>query len=224
MTTGLAACYTWFRSGDNASALQMKEISVITTPNQSTTFTERASFGAGRMIAAIRWPFTNKFAAPVWLALRLYIAWIWFQMSMGKFQAGWLTSDPVGTLFKLIEKGTLAVPLPFYRGVAGALLDAGVSPIISHSMPFLEMAVALAFATGVLVPAAAVGAILLNINIVLSGMGVPAFDGPIIAAELLFVLSFRVVGAIGFEGLARRILRTVVQAVRSTRLVPQRRR
>ena len=51
----------------------------------------------------------------------------------------------------------------------------------------------------------------------------PAFDGPIIAAELLFVLSFRVVGAIGFEGLARRILRMAVQAVRITRLVPQRR-
>ena len=41
----------------------------------------------------------------------------------------------------VIEKGTIAVPLPFYRGVAGALLDAGVSPMISHSMPFLEMAV-----------------------------------------------------------------------------------
>jgi uncharacterized membrane protein YphA (DoxX/SURF4 family) len=193
---------------------------VITSPNQSTTYSTHASSSVGGITAAIRWPFTNKFAAPVWLALRLYIASIWFQMSMGKFQAGWLTSDPVGTLFKLIEKGTLAVPLPFYRGVAGALLDAGVSPMISHSMPFLEMAVALAFASGVLVPAAAVGAILLNINIVLSGMGVPAFDGPIIAAELLFVLSFRVVGAIGFEGLARRILSA---AVRITRLAPLRR-
>jgi uncharacterized membrane protein YphA (DoxX/SURF4 family) len=190
---------------------------VITTPTHSTNYTARVSANAGRLIAAMRWPFTNKFAAPIWLALRLYIAWIWFQMSMGKFQAGWLTSDPVGTLLKLIEKGTLAVPLPFYRGVAGALVDAGASPLISHSMPFLEMAVALAFASGVLVPAAAVGAILLNINIVLSGMGVPAFDGPIIAAEILFVLSFRVVGAIGFEGLARRILRAAVRVVRPIR-------
>jgi hypothetical protein len=122
----------------------MKEIPVITSPNQPTTYIARTSSSAGRIIAAIRWPFTNKFAAPVWLALRLYIAWIWFQMSMGKFQAGWLTSDPVGTLFKLIEKGTLAVPLPFYRGVVGTLLDAGMSPMISHSMPFLEMAVPLA--------------------------------------------------------------------------------
>ena len=186
---------------------------MITTPNQRTTYTARLGSGAGRLLAAIRWPFTNKFASPIWLALRLYIAWIWFQMSMSKFQAGWLTSDPVGTMFKMIEKGTIAVPLPFYRGVAGALLDAGVSPMISHSMPFLEMAVALSFASGVLVPVAAVGAILLNINIILSGLGTPAFDGPIIASQILFVLSYRVVGGIGFERLARRILRAALRMV-----------
>ena len=190
---------------------------MITTPNQPTTYTARSISGAGRLLAAIRWPFTNKFAAPIWLALRLYIAWIWFQMSMGKFQAGWLTSDPVGQMFKAIEKGTIAVPLPFYRGVAGALLDAGISPIISHSMPFLEMAVALSLATGVLVPVAAVGAILLNINIILSGIGAPAFDGLIITAQVLFVMSYRVVGGIGFERLARRILNAALRLVRPVR-------
>jgi len=184
---------------------------------QPTTYTTNGNAIGKQAIALIRWPFTNRLSSPIWLALRLYIAWIWFQMSMGKFQAGWLTSDPVGQMFKLIEKGTIAVPLPFYRGVAGALLDAGISPMISHSMPFLEMAVALSLATGVLVPAAAVGAILLNINIVLSGIGTPAFDGPIIAAELLFVMSYRVVGGIGFERLARRILSAALLLVRPSR-------
>jgi uncharacterized membrane protein YphA (DoxX/SURF4 family) len=191
---------------------------MITSPNQQpTTYTTNGNAIGKQVIAIIRWPFTNRLSSPIWLALRLYIAWIWFQMSMSKFQAGWLTSDPVGTMFKMIEKGTIAVPLPFYRGVAGALLDAGISPLLSHSMPFLEMAVALSFATGVLVPAAAVGAILLNINIVLSGMGVPAFDGPIIASQILFLLSFRVVGTIGFEGLARRILSAALRTVRPAR-------
>jgi len=184
---------------------------------QPTTYTTNGNAIGKQAIALIRWPFTNRLSSPIWLALRLYIAWIWFQMSMGKFQAGWLTSDPVGQMFKLIEKGTIAVPLPFYRGVAGALLDAGISPMISHSMPFLEMAVALSLATGVLVPAAAVGAILLNINIVLSGIGTPAFDGPIIATEVLFVMSYRVVGGIGFERLARRILNAALRLVRPVR-------
>jgi uncharacterized membrane protein YphA (DoxX/SURF4 family) len=191
---------------------------MITSPNQQpTTYTTNGNTIWTQAIALIRWPFTNRLSSPIWLALRLYIAWIWFQMSMGKFLAGWLTSDPVGQMFRLIEKGTIAVPLPFYRGVAGALLDAGVSPMISHSMPFLEMAVALSLATGVLVPAAAVGAILLNINIVLSGIGAPAFDGPIIAAEVLFVMSYRVVGGIGFERLARRILSAALLLVRPMR-------
>ena len=184
---------------------------------QPTTYTTNGNAIGKQAIALIRWPFTNRLSSPIWLALRLYIAWIWFQMSMGKFQAGWLTSDPVGTLFKLIEKGTIAVPLPFYRGVAGALLDAGISPIISHSMPFLEMAVALSLATGVLVPVAAVGAILLNINIILSGIGTPAFDGPIIASQVLFVMSYRVVGGIGFERLAQRILSAALRLVRPIR-------
>ena len=191
---------------------------MITSPNQQpTTYTTNGNAIGKQAIALIRWPFTNRLSSPIWLALRLYIAWIWFQMSMGKFQAGWLTSDPVGQMFKLIEKGTIAVPLPFYRGVAGALLDAGISPIISHSMPILEMAVALSLATGVLVPAAAVGAILLNINIILSGIGTPAFDGPIIAAQLLFVMSYRVVGGIGFERLAQRILSAALRVVRPVR-------
>ena len=184
---------------------------------QSTTYTTNGNTIAKQAIALIRWPFTHRLSSPIWLALRLYIAWIWFQMSMGKFQAGWLTSDPVGQMFKAIEKGTIAVPLPFYRGVAGALLDAGISPIISHSMPFLEMAVALSLATGVLVPVAAVGAILLNINIILSGIGTPAFDGPIITAQVLFVMSYRVVGGIGFERLARRILNAALRLVRPVR-------
>jgi hypothetical protein len=57
---------------------------VITTPHRSTNYVVRVSSNARRLITTIRWPFTNKFAAPIWLALRLYIAWIWFQMSMGK--------------------------------------------------------------------------------------------------------------------------------------------
>jgi uncharacterized membrane protein YphA (DoxX/SURF4 family) len=184
---------------------------------QSTTYTTNGNAIGKQLIALIRWPFTNRLSSPIWLALRLYIAWIWYQMSISKFQAGWLTSDPVGQMFKAIEKGTIVVPLPFYRGVAGALLDAGISPIISHSMPFLEMAVALSLATGVLVPAAAVGAILLNINIMLSGIGTPAFDGPIIAAQVLMVMSYRVVGGIGFERLAQRILNTALRVVRPAR-------
>jgi uncharacterized membrane protein YphA (DoxX/SURF4 family) len=189
---------------------------MITTSKQRSTYLP-ARIANNPVVAAARWPFVNKFASPIWLALRLYIAWIWFQMALSKLNAGWLTSDPVGQMFKAIADSKLPVPLPFYRGVAQALLDLGISPMLSHSMPFLEMAVALSFATGVLVPAAAVGAILLNINIILSGMGSPAFDGPIIASEILFLMSYRVVGAIGFERIVVRVLKAMFAVVRPAR-------
>ncbi|KPV47490.1 hypothetical protein SE17_42350, partial [Kouleothrix aurantiaca] len=57
----------------------------------------------------VRWPFASRFASPLWLALRLYVAWIWVQMSISKFAAGWLSSDPSGDLLKLVAKGTMPV-------------------------------------------------------------------------------------------------------------------
>ncbi len=128
--------------------------------------------------------------------------------------ARWLTSDPIGQILKLVEKGTIAVPLPFYRGVAGALVDAGITPMLLHTMPFLELAVALSFATGVLVPLAAIGAVLLNANFVLSGIGNIELDGPVIAGQLLLVASYRVVGVLGFQKLAVRILNMAIALVR----------
>ena len=192
---------------------------MITAPKQQPS-TYRATNGPSifnQALTLVRLPFTHKYAAPLWLALRLYVAWIFFQMGMGKLQSGWLFSDPVGELLKLVANGTLPIPFAFYRSVAELLIGAGVTPLISHSMPLLELAVALSLATGVLTPVAAVGAILLNVNFILSGIGQISLDGPIIVAELLLVLSFRVVGGIGFEPLAKRILRAAIAAVRPVR-------
>jgi uncharacterized membrane protein YphA (DoxX/SURF4 family) len=187
---------------------------------QPTTYTTNETTFGKRAIAAIFWPFTNKYASPIWLALRLYLAWIWFQMGISKLQAGWLTNDPIGQMLRLVENGTIAVPLPFYRGVAGALIDAGITPMLSHSMPFMELAVALSFAAGVLVPVAAVGAILLNVNFILSGIGNLELDGPVIAGQILLVLSYRVVSTIGFEKLAMRILNSAVRLARPAKASP----
>ena len=156
---------------------------------------------AGQIRQALYWPFTHRYTAAGWLALRLYLGWVWLQFSISKFQSGWLTSDPIGMLFTSIAKGSLPVPLPFYRDIAATLLSLGVSPLISHIMPFLELAVGLAFLSGVLVTPAAVGAILLNTNIILSGVGILAFDGRIIVLQMLLIMARRVAGQIGLERL-----------------------
>jgi thiosulfate dehydrogenase [quinone] large subunit len=199
---------------------QYKETTaMITTPRNSTTALNPANISSvlRQALAVIRWPFTNRYAAPIWLLVRLYVGWIFVTMALGKIQTGFLTSDQIGPILKLVANGTITIPLPFYRDVAAMLVDLGVTPMISFSMPFLELAVALALFTGVLTPVAAIGALLLNINFVLSGIGNITFDGPYMVAEILIAMAYPVAGVIGFEKLALRILKTMVAKVRPAR-------
>jgi hypothetical protein len=120
-------------------------------------------------------------------------------------------------MLKLVANGAIPVPFEFYRGVAGMLVGAGLTPMISHSMPFLEIAIAISMITGVLTPLAAFGALLLNINFVLSGIGQIDFDFPYMVAEVLLIMSYSVVGVIGFEKLAQRLLKAAVAKIRPAR-------
>ena len=192
---------------------------MITTPRHTTTTLRSTNVSSvlGRTLAVIRWPFTNRNAAPIWLLVRLYVAYIFVTMGIGKIQGGFLTGDPIGAMLKLVANGTILVPFEFYRGVAGMLVGAGLTPLISHSMPFLELAIALSLATGVLTPLAAFGALLLNINVVLSGIGQIDFDFPYMVAEVLLIMGYSVVGVIGFEKLAQRILKAAVAKVQLAR-------
>jgi len=180
------------------------------------------AFVRKRIIKTINWPFTHRYSAPIWLALRLYIGWIWFQMSIGKFAAGWLSSDPTGAILKQVANGNMPVPFAFYRDVAAFLVGSGATVPLSHAMPFLEMAVALAFFSGVLVRPAAIGGLLLLANIALTGMATLMFDGQVALAHGLLILAGSVAGLIGFERLAARILNYLIGLVRSALPVPQR--
>jgi thiosulfate dehydrogenase [quinone] large subunit len=192
---------------------------MITTPRHTTTTLRPAHTSSilGRILAVIRWPFTSRHAAPIWLLLRLYVAWVFLTMGIAKIEGGFLTGDPIGEMLKLVASGAIPVPFEFYRGVAGMLVGAGLTPIISHSMPFLEIAIAISMITGVLAPLAAFGALLLNINFVLSGIGQIDFDLPYMVAEVLLMMGYSVVSVIGFEKLAQRILKAAVAKVRPAR-------
>jgi thiosulfate dehydrogenase (quinone) large subunit len=184
-----------------------------------TTTTRRAAYAAtpsmlGRLLTLVRAPFTHVYASPIWLAVRLYLGYMWFWMGVQKLQIGFLSSDPIGPILKAVADGTLKVPAEFFRPVAGLLVESGLTPLISFSMPFLEIAVALSFVTGVLVVPAAVGATLLNIIFVLSGIGHIKLDGRFIALQVLLILAFRIVGTIGLEKLATRILMAALVALR----------
>jgi len=195
---------------------------MITTPRHTTATLRSANTSSilGRTLAIVRWPFTARQAAPIWLLLRLYVAWVFLTMGIAKIEGGFLTGDPIGEMLKLVANGAIPVPFEFYRGVAGMLVEAGLTPMISFSMPFLEIAIALSMLTGVLTPLAAFGALLLNINFVLSGIGQINFDLPYMIAEVLLIMGYSVVGVIGFEKLAQRILKAAIARVRPARPQP----
>ena len=179
---------------------------MITTSHGPTSARALTLSILSRGRAIVTWPFVNRYASPLWLALRLYIGWIWLQFGIRKIETGWLTSDPMGSVLAQIAKGNLKVPWAPFRDFATFLVDNGLTPLLSHSMPFMELAVALAFISGILVVPAAIGGSILLTNFILSGIGTLAFDGRILMAHVLLVLAFRIVGLIGFERLALRVL------------------
>jgi uncharacterized membrane protein YphA (DoxX/SURF4 family) len=180
---------------------------MLTTPNGTATYPPTAHpTVAAHLRSIVRWPFTNRLASPIWLAVRLYLAYTWFTMGLDKFSSGFLTGDPIGQMLGMAGNGALPVPLEAYRPVARWLVDLGLTPLLSHSMPFLELAVALSFISGILLVPAALGAVFLNANFLLSGVGIAQLDGLCIVLQLLLLLAFRVAGYIGVQRITMRVI------------------
>jgi uncharacterized membrane protein YphA (DoxX/SURF4 family) len=153
---------------------------------------------------ALTWPFRSTLTSPVWLVLRLYLASVWLQFGAGKIRGGWLEGDGLHGLLSAVAAGGTPAPFPFYARVAELLVATGMDRVLSVAIPLVEVGVGLAFLTGVLLVPAAIGATLLNVNLVLSGVATLHFDGRIIALQILLLLAWRVAGYLGLGTLARR--------------------
>jgi uncharacterized membrane protein YphA (DoxX/SURF4 family) len=155
----------------------------------------------------LTWPFRSLLSSPVWLVLRLYLASVWLQFGIAKIRGGWLEGDGLHGLLSAVAAGQTPAPFPFYARVAELLVQTEMDRVLSIVMPFAELAVGLAFLTGVLIVPAAIGAILLNLNLILSGVASLHFDGRIIALQVLLLLAWRVAGYLGLGTLIRRVWR-----------------
>jgi thiosulfate dehydrogenase (quinone) large subunit len=163
---------------------------------------------ANRIRAIVRWPFASPLAAPLWLALRIYLGTIWLQFGLTKVRTGWLTANPMEEILSLVARGLTPTPVPSYRRVAGLLMALDVDRVLSVAIPVLEIAFAAAFFAGVLLVPAAIGACLLNLNLVLSGIATWHFDGRVIALQLLLLLAWRVAGFLGMGESVAKLLRS----------------
>lgn len=153
----------------------------------------------------IRWPFASPLASPLWFALRLYLGSVWLQFGLTKLRGGWLTTNPMDGLLRAVAEGHTPAPLPAYRAVADLLLGLGADPVLAVAIPLAELAVASAFFAGVLLVPAALGACLLNLNLILSGIAHWSFDGRVILLQLLLLAAWRVAGYLGLGESLRRL-------------------
>lgn len=158
---------------------------------------------SAKQIKVLTWPFRSLLASPAWLLLRLYLASVWLQFGIGKIRGGWLDGDGLHGLLGTVAAGQTPAPFPFYARVAELLVSTGMDRVLSVAMPLLEVGVALAFITGVMLVPAAAAATLLNVNLVLSGVASIHFDGRIIAMQLLLLLAWRVAGYLGLGTILR---------------------
>ena len=150
-----------------------------------------------RPFGLIAWPFRSPVTSPVWLALRIYLASIWMQFGIAKLRGGWLRGDALEALLKAVAEGQTPVPFPFYSRVAELMVATGMDAVLCVLIPLAEVAVAAAFLAGVMLVPAAIGAILLNLNLIFAGVASVNFDGRIIALQVLLLAAWRVAGYLG---------------------------
>ena len=170
--------------------------------------------------SAARWPFSSRLAAPFWLALRIYLGTVWLQFGLSKLRGGWLTSNQMGGILEMIANGQTPTPLPQYRSVAELILALELDRAVSVAIPVMEILFAAAFFAGVLLVPAAVGATLLNLNLILSGIATWSFDGRIIALQILLLLAWRVAGFLGIGESLGTLLRSYRDLLRGDRPHP----
>ena len=164
-----------------------------------------------RIAHAARWPFASRLASPLWLGVRIYLGSVWLQFGVAKIRGGWLTGNPLNALLDAVARGQTPAPFAAYRHVARALIDGGADRVLSVAIPLTELVVAAALFSGLLLVPAVVGAVLLNLNLILSGVASWSFDGRIILLQLLLLAAWRVAG---FLGLGQVVAATAPRGVR----------
>ncbi|MFN2564391.1 MAG: hypothetical protein ABR499_05185 [Gemmatimonadaceae bacterium] len=167
--------------------------------------------------AAVRWWPVFWLIALGALAIRAYLASVWFRFGMTKLETGWLRTNPVRGLLALVASGQTPMPIPSLSGVAEALLAVRADVVLSVILPLVEIAFAAAFLAGFCVRFAAAGGITVNTSLILGGLASAGFDGKIILLELLLLLAGARAAALGVPTALRAVSALARQKARAVR-------
>ena len=120
-------------------------------------------------------------------ALRAYLAFVWLRFGHAKLEGGWLTTNPLEPLLTMVGAGQLPSTMPGYAPVARMLVSLHGDAVLSIAIPFVEIAIALAFVSGVRMRTAALLACALNANLLMAGVASWSLDGRMMVLQVLLI-------------------------------------
>jgi thiosulfate dehydrogenase [quinone] large subunit len=146
--------------------------------------------------------FSNPRLAPVWLVLRLWLAYQWLSAGVPKLtDPAWMnTGQPLQGFWaaSLATSPRAVIAYDWYRAFIEALLNGGHYVWFAKLVAFSEVGIGIALVLGALTGVAAAAGLLMNFNYLLAGS---AATNPVLAATaLLLVLGWKVAGWWGVDG------------------------
>lgn len=150
-----------------------------------------------------RFLFMDTRSAALWLPLRIFLGWEWFDAGLHKLQnPKWMeTGESLQGYWQravtIPEQGSPAITYDWWRGFLQALLDSDAHIWFAKVITFGEILIGLGLITGALVGIAAFSGMLMNLSFLLSGS---SSTNPImLTIAFLLVLAWKVAGYIGLD-------------------------
>lgn len=148
--------------------------------------------------------FQNSKAAAIWLVVRLYVAWDFWEAGWHKLNdPAWMGPGGEGILgfwtraAGVTPTGAPVITYGWYRAFIQFLIDSNAAPWFSKLITFGELAVALGLAVGALVGIAAFFGALMNMSFLMAGT---VSTNPVLfLAGVLLILAWKNAGYLGVD-------------------------
>jgi thiosulfate dehydrogenase [quinone] large subunit len=148
--------------------------------------------------------FSNTKASVIWLIVRLYVAWDFWEAGWHKLNdPAWMGPDGSGILgfwtraTGVGANGQPVIAYGWYRAFIQLLIDGNAAPWFSKLIVFGELAVALGLLVGALVGVAAFFGALMNMSFLMAGT---VSTNPVLfLAGILLILAWKNAGYLGID-------------------------
>jgi thiosulfate dehydrogenase [quinone] large subunit len=154
--------------------------------------------------AWVRAAFSNVWAAPFWLVLRVYLGYQWLHAGWGKVNGdGWVNGDGAALrgfwtrIVAVPAQGTPPIHYGWYRDFIQFMLDQAWYSWFAQVIAYGELAIGIALILGAFTGFAAITGAFVNFNFMLAGT---ASTNPVLfLLAILLLLAWKVAGYIGMD-------------------------